>query len=87
VEGVPDPKTGMVCDLKELDEIVTGVLKRYHYQTLENLPEYQELPSTGERISQNFFLELKRVLSQKSYTLFSVELQETRNNRFRALLE
>lgn len=87
IEGIPDPKTGMICDLKELDGIVWGVLSRYHYQTLEELPEYRELPSTGERICRNILLELKRLLSRKTFSLHSVELSETRNNFFRAQQE
>lgn len=85
VEGNPHPRTGMICDLRELDSLVRDVLLRYHYATLENLPEYQELPSTGERVIRNLYLELKRALEGKPFHLYSLELEETRNNRFHAL--
>lgn len=82
VEGEPDPRTGMIMDLEELDRIVTTTLERYHYRMLEELPEFQELPSTGERIVLLLYQRLFEALAREKSHLYALELEETRNNHF-----
>src|SRR5437762_5544522 len=62
VSGQVDPKTGMICNLVELDDSVRAeVLARFDHENLNELPEFKSLVPTTENLSEAIF----DILSQK----------------------
>lgn len=81
VSGAPHERTGMVCDLGELDAIVRReVLARYDHQNLNLLQEFTESVPTTE----NLTLEVAAILSRAALPahLEGVRIEETANNSF-----
>ena len=81
VSGQVDPKTGMVCNLVDLDTFIEReVLDRYDHQNLNTLQEFaQEVPTT-ENLSVEIYEILQRGF-QKAH-LERVRLEETMMNSF-----
>jgi 6-pyruvoyltetrahydropterin/6-carboxytetrahydropterin synthase len=81
VEGQPDPKTGMMVDIGEVDTIVNReVVDRYDHRNFnEDIPEFKGRPTSSEMIVQEIFDRLKDVLPAK---LKRVRLHETARNTF-----
>jgi 6-pyruvoyltetrahydropterin/6-carboxytetrahydropterin synthase len=81
VSGQVDPRTGMVCNLAELDGAVEQViLERFDHVNLNMSPEFaSEVPTTENLIAVIFDI-LKRRFS--SAHLEKVRLEETAKNSF-----
>ena len=80
VAGMPDPVTGFLISRLELDRIVeTTLLKPYREKPLHELQNKM----TGEAIAARLF-ELLRAPSALGESCVSVNLIETRKNRFQA---
>jgi 6-pyruvoyltetrahydropterin/6-carboxytetrahydropterin synthase len=81
VEGTPDPKTGMLVDLAELDRQVDElVLQRYDHKNLNvDVQELSGLVPTSENVASAIFSALDGRLPAK---LFRVRLHETARNMF-----
>lgn len=81
VEGEPDPKSGMLISLDELDAIVNReVIDRYDHKNLNvDVPELSDKITTCEVVAQVIFNILKEKLPVK---LARVRLQETPKNIF-----
>ena len=81
VTGEPDPTTGMLCNITELDDKVKEtILDRYDHKNLnEDLPEYAGVTTTSEVVAQKIFDSL---IGAVPATLYSVRLHETARNIF-----
>jgi 6-pyruvoyltetrahydropterin/6-carboxytetrahydropterin synthase len=81
VSGPVDPRTGMVCNLVDLDGFVEReVLSRYDLQNLNTLQEFTQLVPTTENLSAEIFEILQRGLQMAH--LEGVRLEETMMNSF-----
>jgi 6-pyruvoyltetrahydropterin/6-carboxytetrahydropterin synthase len=79
VTGEPDPETGMIARIEDIDSVVTReILHRYDHKNLNvEVPELQDINPTTERITEAIFHRLKKALPVK---LLRVRLQETPRN-------
>jgi 6-pyruvoyltetrahydropterin/6-carboxytetrahydropterin synthase len=81
VSGLVDPRTGMVCNLVDLDTFVEReVLSRYHLENLNMLQEFTQNVPTTENLSVEIFEILQRGFHPAH--LESVKLEETMLNSF-----
>ncbi len=81
VSGPVDPRTGMVCNLVDLDGFVRRkILERFGYQNLNTLPEFvDEVPTT-----ENLCVAIYDIL-QRGFRLAHLEkvrMEETMMNSF-----
>jgi 6-pyruvoyltetrahydropterin/6-carboxytetrahydropterin synthase len=81
VSGQVDNRTGMVCNLADLDGFIEReVLARYDHQNLNTLPDFaQEVPTT-----ENLSIQIYEIV-QRGFTrahLEKVRLEETMMNSF-----
>jgi len=81
VSGPVDPRTGMVCNLVDLDGFVTSeILERFGLQNLNTLPEFAiEVPTT-----ENLCVAVYEILRRgfKKAHLENVRMEETMMNSF-----
>ncbi len=81
VSGQVDPQTGMVCNLTDLDGVVSReVVARYDHQNLNHLPEFQEKVPTTENLCVVIYEIVKRGF--KLAHLEKVRIEETMMNSF-----
>jgi len=81
LRGWPDPLTGMLFDLGELDRIVQReILDHVDHHTLEAVPRLAGVISTGEGLARAFWQLLTTVLPPR--VLARVVVVETAKNRF-----
>jgi 6-pyruvoyltetrahydropterin/6-carboxytetrahydropterin synthase len=81
VSGQVDPKTGMVCNLVDLDGCVQQqILERYDHMNLNLLPEFKDVVPSTENLCISVYDILKRELYQA--TLERVRIEETMMNAF-----
>jgi 6-pyruvoyltetrahydropterin/6-carboxytetrahydropterin synthase len=81
VSGPVDERTGMVCNLVDLDGFVeTEVVSRYHLENLNTLQEFAQLVPTTENLS----VEIHEILQRGFHHahLERVRLEETMMNSF-----
>ncbi|MCX7688879.1 MAG: 6-carboxytetrahydropterin synthase [Fimbriimonadales bacterium] len=83
IKGVPDPRTGMVMNLTELDALVKGeVLTHLDHKFLnEETPPFDQIPPTSEHIVA-FIVERLRPHLQEGIYLAGVRLWETPRSYF-----
>jgi len=81
VSGEVDARTGMVCNLVDLDGCVRSeVLERFDHQNLNCMKEFEGVVPTTESLAEVIFKIMKR--SFHSAHLERVRLEETVNNSF-----
>jgi 6-pyruvoyltetrahydropterin/6-carboxytetrahydropterin synthase len=81
VSGQVDPKTGMVCNLVDIDKCVQeNILERYDHQNLNLLPEFKSVVPTTENLCVEIYEILKREFHQAH--LERVKIEETMMNSF-----
>jgi len=81
VSGQVDAKTGMICNLVELDETVRReLLARFDHANLNLCPEFKSVVPTTENLSEAIFQILKQ--NFKAAHLEKVRLEETAMNSF-----
>jgi 6-pyruvoyltetrahydropterin/6-carboxytetrahydropterin synthase len=81
VSGQVDAKTGMICNLVELDEAVRReVLERFDHANLNFCAEFKSAVPTTENLSEAIFHILKQ--NFKAAHLEKVRLEETLMNSF-----
>ena len=81
VGGAVDERTGMVCDLVELDECVRShVLERYDHQNLNVLEEFAAEVPTTENLCISIYEIVKREF--RGAHLQKVRIEETMMNSF-----
>ena len=81
VSGSVDQRTGMVCNLVDLDGFVEReVLSRYHLENLNTLDEFAKNVPTTENLCLSIFEILRRGFN--SAHLESVRIEETMLNSF-----
>ena len=81
VSGPVDQRTGMVCNLVDLDRFVEGeVLSRYDHENLNTLLEFSQKVPTTENLCVKIFEILQRGFSQAH--LDKVRIDETMMNSF-----
>jgi 6-pyruvoyltetrahydropterin/6-carboxytetrahydropterin synthase len=81
VSGQVDPRTGMVCNLADLDGFVQReILDVYDHSDLNSLPTFSDRVPTSE----NLCLEIYRTLKQrfKFAEVEKIRMEETRKNSF-----
>ena len=81
VAGQVDPKTGMVCNLADLDGFIhENILERFGHENLNTLTEFQGVVPTTE----NLCIEIYRILTQGFHhaTIEKVRMEETMLNSF-----
>lgn len=81
VRGEPDPVTGMMIDIGDLDATVhERIVDRYDHKNLNaDLPEFEGKNTTSEVVALQIFEDLQGVLGDK---LHQVRLHETARNIF-----
>jgi 6-pyruvoyltetrahydropterin/6-carboxytetrahydropterin synthase len=81
VSGQVDAKTGMVCNLVDIDDCVRAhVLQRYDHQNLNLLSEFKGVVPTTENLCVIIYEILKREFHQAH--LERVRIEETTMNSF-----
>ena len=81
VGGQVDPRTGMVCDLVELDDFVgRQVLERFGHENLNCLDAFQRLVPTTENLCAEIYHTLQRGF--RAAAVEKVRLEETMMNSF-----
>ena len=81
VSGRVDPRTGMVCNLVDLDSFVyEKILERFGHQNLNTLPEFQGNVPTTENLCVEVFDILKRDFHHAEVD--KVRIEETMLNSF-----
>ena len=81
VSGQVDQKTGMICNLVELDDAVRReIIERFDHENLNVRPEFAEIVPTTENLSEAIFQILKQ--SFNAAHLEKVRLEETMMNSF-----
>ena len=81
VSGQVDPRTGMICNLVDLDDCVRAeVLERFDHQDLNKLPEFRGKVPTTEELSVVVYEILKQRF--RAAHLEKVRLEETLSNSF-----
>jgi len=81
VAGQVDPKTGMVCNLVDLDQFVhEKILQRFAHENLNTLEEFKSLVPTTE----NLCMLIYRILEQgfRRASVEKVRMEETMLNSF-----
>lgn len=81
ISGEPDPVSGMLADIGELDHVVNQeVVDRYDHKNLDkDIPEFEGRVTTSEVVSQEIFDRLKTNVPGQ---LERVRLHETARNIF-----
>jgi 6-pyruvoyltetrahydropterin/6-carboxytetrahydropterin synthase len=81
VSGAVNEKTGMVCNLVDLDEFVRGqILERFDHQNLNTLPEFARAVPTTENLCVLIYDILQRGF--RGAHLEKVRFEETMMNSF-----
>ena len=81
VSGPVDERTGMVCNLSDLDGVVEReVLSRYHLENLNTVQEFAKTVPTTENLCVAIFEILQRGFAHAH--LEGVRLEETMMNSF-----
>ena len=81
VAGPVDPKTGMVCNLADLDDFVNSkILERFGHENLNTLAEFRGTVPTTE----NLCIELYNILEEgfRQAKIEKVRMEETMLNSF-----
>lgn len=81
VAGQIDPKTGMVCNLADLDSFVDKkIVQRFGHENLNMLAEFENVVPTTE----NFCMEIYRILERGFHhaAIEKVRMEETMLNSF-----
>jgi len=81
VAGHVDPKTGMVCNLADLDGFIhENILERFGHENLNTLAEFQGVVPTTE----NLCIEIYNILEQgfRYAAIEKVRMEETMLNSF-----
>lgn len=81
VSGQPDPETGMICNLADLDGFVERkIMPRFAFSNLSELEAFREMVPTTENLSRELFH-----LFRDHFRLATVEkvrIEETMMNSF-----
>lgn len=79
LEGLPDPVTGMVLDLKELKDILNReVVTPYDHRFLNyEVPPFDRIVPTTENIARDIWTRLEPHVSGPSHRLRAVRVYET----------
>jgi 6-pyruvoyltetrahydropterin/6-carboxytetrahydropterin synthase len=81
VSGQVDEKTGMVCNLTDLDSFITRqVLARFDHENLNTVKEFAQKVPTTENLSMQIYEIVQRGFPQAH--LERVRLEETMMNSF-----
>jgi|SRR5215470_2648234 len=81
VSGQVDPRTGMICDLTDLDRFVDEkIVQRFGHENLNTLAEFKDLVPTTE----NLCMEIYRILEQdfRQAGIEKIRMEETMLNSF-----
>ncbi|NTV62888.1 MAG: 6-pyruvoyl tetrahydropterin synthase [Oscillochloris sp.] len=80
IAGIPDPETGMVIDLPQMDAMVRAVLDQFDFHHIDHdVPAFADRPSTAEHIVVYLWDKLVPCFAGQ---LRHLKLWETRKNVF-----
>jgi 6-pyruvoyltetrahydropterin/6-carboxytetrahydropterin synthase len=80
VAGPVDPRTGMVCNIVDLDSFVEReILERFGHQNLNTVPEFRDLVPTTENLCVAIYDSLKQFSAAQ---VEKVRMEETMLNSF-----
>jgi 6-pyruvoyltetrahydropterin/6-carboxytetrahydropterin synthase len=81
VAGAVDTKTGMICNLADLDEFVNReIIERFGHENLNTLSEFQGIVPTTENLCVELYNILERGFLQAQ--IEKVRMEETMLNSF-----
>jgi 6-pyruvoyltetrahydropterin/6-carboxytetrahydropterin synthase len=81
VGGPVDQRTGMVCNLADLDAFVEkNILERFGHENLNTLPEFQDVVPTTENLCRKLYEMLEAGFSPAR--IEKVRMEETMLNSF-----
>jgi 6-pyruvoyltetrahydropterin/6-carboxytetrahydropterin synthase len=81
VGGPVDAKTGMICDLSDLDAFVRqNIIERFGHENLNTLQEFQNVVPTTENLCRELYEILEKGFSQARVE--KVRMEETMLNSF-----
>lgn len=81
VGGSVDARTGMICDIAVLDELVAReVLARYDHANLNTLGEFANKVPTTENLCLEIFQRLR--MAFRNGSIERIRIEETRKNSF-----
>ncbi len=81
VGGHVDPRTGMICNLVDLDEFVgRNILERFGHENLNTLPDFKGVVPTTENLCVRIYQILEREF--RHATVEKVRIEETMLNSF-----
>jgi 6-pyruvoyltetrahydropterin/6-carboxytetrahydropterin synthase len=81
VGGQVDPRTGMICNLVDLDGFVgRNILERFGHENLNTLPDFKGVVPTTENLCVRIYQILEREF--RHATVEKVRIEETMLNSF-----
>lgn len=81
VSGQVDPRTGMICNLVDLDEFVgRNILERFGHENLNTLPDFKGVVPTTENLCVRIYQILEREFRHAAVE--KVRIEETMLNSF-----
>lgn len=81
VSGQVSPRTGMICNLVDLDECFRHeIMERFDHQNLNTRPEFAHFVPTTENLAAVIYQILKREFHAAH--LEKIRIEETQNNSF-----
>jgi 6-pyruvoyltetrahydropterin/6-carboxytetrahydropterin synthase len=81
VAGSVDPRTGMVCNLADLDAFVhANILARFGHENLNMLQEFKDVVPTTENLCRELYAILDKGFSQAR--IEKIRMEETMLNSF-----
>jgi 6-pyruvoyltetrahydropterin/6-carboxytetrahydropterin synthase len=81
VSGQPDPETGMVCNLSDLDGFVKrSILPQFEFSNLNELEAFRNIVPTTENLSRELFHLFREHF--KSAVIERIRIEETMMNSF-----
>ncbi len=77
VRGRELDQLGMLVDFAELKRICREVLARFDHQLLNDLPEFQTVAPTSERLARLIFTEVAGKLAASPVEIYEVSVYES----------
>ncbi len=89
VKGSIDPRTGMICDLTALQELVEElVIEPFDHSFLnKDIPYFEDCVPTAENIALHISDRIKNPIKEIGATLHKIRLQESPNNAAEVYIE
>ena len=81
LQGIPDPESGYVMDLKVLKQIIHHeILDKVDHKFLNELKMFRGIIPTTENMAIQFWKALEQKVKRDNVSLYSIKLYETEKN-------